>query len=1005
MPRAYLPLAFFAASLLLLLAQAARAHDFSVDPTSPEVLGLRYGSSDVIDQTGGGPIIFASNLGLGSDELDGFSYGKDILRPVALPNFYVSLQFSVSRATLGAGQVVTTQRNLNGAAGDKFNLLILRNGRTIGPFLASDAPNHKLTPGAGSAPGQSEIDGLSFPASSKPAIYYTVARGGVKAASDIHYVADWTQGTAPVVFATAAQLGLVAGDNIDALAVKDGGTIGTLDSADVIYVSLDNTSPTRIARGGQDDVLQVWPAPIAVAVAWNRLDIQNTTNEEIDAITGYDPGPALLALLVGLPAQPFGMLMGDLERAGPNLAYFGIFNNTGYYTEIRPDLSWDTLLVVPTPFGSIFISPWHVKKGGLRPWSRGTGLSSPAGQESLRFYDWSMLGFNESIVVSEGDPIPGLGGTIAGFNRCHDASVGNWNCFSSGIFDGSFVRHWASWCTDPFGAVTASVWATPGLVVDGKTIQSLDRMDGATDPEDPNRLNFYGAAITTTGERVLLHTSVVAGPLGLSWDPLSIVIDASTVFPFAMGPVNSIGPIAAQSAAFHATTTGGQNGIYHYVDGELTRIADTTTPVPGGSGNFSGFFDDVSNDEGAVTFVGTSAGGSGIYTNLTGRLQKIVQVNDVLEGRTVSGVRLERDAAAANMVAFGVRFTDGYEGLMVKALPKTFDTSDATQRAIHVDVELDPEPGILGPDPRALLLGDLGTVRLRGIWSSNGTLGTVTIPGSEVARLLALQFGPSTTGGIGEWVITVDVATGAIVSSVARGTLANGPFDLNADTNGGPWTSPLIPGGIPGTTAGFETNGAGQKLFCSNAFSQIAGAACGAGAFGSPAASTYDAQSGFVHMTGPLTLGNVVLWGFLGDQRWLEAPPTNCAGDTDLDSDGVCDLVDNCVFEPNSGQQNVGGVGPGSALDASGDACQCGDVNADGRVTGLDGTLAKRAALGLAPYPAGVGALPAPNKCDVNGGATGDPVFRCSGLDGTLIQRASLGLPPGVQQACMPALP
>jgi hypothetical protein len=1005
MSRSHLPLAFFAASLLLMLARAARAHDFSVDPTSPEVLQLRYGSSDVIDQTGGGPIIFASNLGLGSDELDGFSYGKDILRPVALPNFYVSLQYSVSRATLGAGQVVTTQRNLNGAAGDKFNLLILRNGRTVGPFLGSDAPNHKLTPGAGSAPGQSEIDGLSFPSGSKPAIYYTVARGGVKAPSDVHYVADWTMATPPVVFATAAQLGLVAGDNIDALAVKDGGTIGALDGADVIYVSLDAASPTRIARGGQDDILQVWPGPIAVVVAFNKLDIQSGLGEEIDAITGYDPGPALLALLVG-PSLGAALPMGDLDRSGSRNAYFGIFNNEGWWTEIRPGLDADPLQSIMKPFGFSFISPWHVLKGFLRPWDRGTGYGSPGG-ESLRYYEWTLANdFIETTVVSEGDLEPGGTFDIDGFFRCGLASVGPWRCFSSGILDASFRVHFASWCDDSTGDWNHAVrWASPGDVVDGKTLQTLVTMDGATDLTNPNVVNFYGNAFTDTGEAVVLHRSATSTPTGPGWGPLGIVIDGDTPVPNDDGSFNYFGKFAANSAAFRARTTTNQDGIYKLENGVLSVIADKSTPVPGGSGLFTSFLDDVSNDDGGVTFVGASSGGNGIYTTLTGRLQKVVQVNDVIEGRTVSSLRLERDAASANQVAFGVRFSDGNDGVIVKELPAPFDTSNATQRAIHVDVEIDPDPSILGPDPRALLLGDLGTVRLRGIWSSNGTTGTIKIPGSEVARLLALQFGPATTGGIGEWVIAVDVATGAILSSVAKGTLTNGPFDLNADTNGGPWTSPLIPGGIPGATAGFETNGAGQKLFCSNAFSQIAGSACGAGAFGSPAATAYDAKSGFVHMTGPLTLGNIVLWGFLGDQRWLEAPPTNCAGDTDLDSDGVCDLVDNCLFEPNSGQQNAGGVGLGSAPDGFGDACQCGDVNADGRVTGLDGTLAKRAALGLAPYPAGVGALPAPNKCDVNGGATGDPVFRCSGLDGTLIQRASLGLPPGVQPVCMPAQP
>jgi hypothetical protein len=110
---------------------------------------------------------------------------------------------------------------------------------------------------------------------------------------------------------------------------------------------------------------------------------------------------------------------------------------------------------------------------------------------------------------------------------------------------------------------------------------------------------------------------------------------------------------------------------------------------------------------------------------------------------------------------------------------------------------------------------------------------------------------------------------------------------------------------------------------------------------------------------------------------------------------------DNCKRQPDMSQADSGGVGPGSAGDGIGDLCQCGDVNDDGFVTGGDGTLVKRAALNLAPYgAAGVAALPAPQKCDVNGGTSGDATHHCSGQDGTLIQRASLGLQPGVSQFC-----
>lgn len=103
-------------------------------------------------------------------------------------------------------------------------------------------------------------------------------------------------------------------------------------------------------------------------------------------------------------------------------------------------------------------------------------------------------------------------------------------------------------------------------------------------------------------------------------------------------------------------------------------------------------------------------------------------------------------------------------------------------------------------------------------------------------------------------------------------------------------------------------------------------------------------------------------------------------------------------------QADIGGVGGASPPDGIGNLCQCGDVSGDGFVTGADGTAVKRAALGLAPYgSAGVAALPAPQKCDVNGGATGDATYHCAGNDGTLIQHASLGLAPGIVQTCVAA--
>ena len=73
----------------------------------------------------------------------------------------------------------------------------------------------------------------------------------------------------------------------------------------------------------------------------------------------------------------------------------------------------------------------------------------------------------------------------------------------------------------------------------------------------------------------------------------------------------------------------------------FTRIVDTNTAIPGGSGNFISFTDSfVSVDKGDVAFgavIGTDSSGfpaSGVYTYISGNLGKVADVNTPLPGGT-----------------------------------------------------------------------------------------------------------------------------------------------------------------------------------------------------------------------------------------------------------------------------------------------------------------------------------------------------------------------------------
>lgn len=112
----------------------------------------------------------------------------------------------------------------------------------------------------------------------------------------------------------------------------------------------------------------------------------------------------------------------------------------------------------------------------------------------------------------------------------------------------------------------------------------------------------------------------------------------------------------------------------------------------------------------------------------------------------------------------------------------------------------------------------------------------------------------------------------------------------------------------------------------------------------------------------------------------------------DQDGDGVEDALDNCPITSNSAQTDSGGLA--SALpDGIGDVCQCGDANGDGWVDEAD-VIALRSFLAGSP-----GALPAPQKCDVGGGAS------CDLEDSVRLLRALEGLPPGIAHVCAVFLP
>ncbi len=114
------------------------------------------------------------------------------------------------------------------------------------------------------------------------------------------------------------------------------------------------------------------------------------------------------------------------------------------------------------------------------------------------------------------------------------------------------------------------------------------------------------------------------------------IADASTAIPGGTGSFidsNFGSPaIYGTNVAFYGKGSSGQQGVYLWSGGALSRVADLTTAIPGGSGNFTNFssYEQFVTSGGAVLFV--ARGTSGIYKKSGGTLSRVVDRSFAVPG-------------------------------------------------------------------------------------------------------------------------------------------------------------------------------------------------------------------------------------------------------------------------------------------------------------------------------------------------------------------------------------
>ena len=114
-----------------------------------------------------------------------------------------------------------------------------------------------------------------------------------------------------------------------------------------------------------------------------------------------------------------------------------------------------------------------------------------------------------------------------------------------------------------------------------------------------------------------------------------------------------------------------QEGIYVAGDSGLRKVADLNTAIPEGIGNFTAlhpvaYYPAV--DNGNIAFLGLgSSSQRGIYIEFGGVLEKVIDLNDMLDGKELSSLEFS-DGLSGNSIAFYASFTDNTKGIFVAEL-------------------------------------------------------------------------------------------------------------------------------------------------------------------------------------------------------------------------------------------------------------------------------------------------------------------------------------------------
>lgn len=272
-------------------------------------------------------------------------------------------------------------------------------------------------------------------------------------------------------------------------------------------------------------------------------------------------------------------------------------------------------------------------------------------------------------IADTATPIPGGAGAFTGFQH----ALG---------YDGKNVAAVATGAGGQEGVYRIAVISPPQV---GSPLRLADTTTAIPDG-DGNFTGFpAGPAISgddvafigngSDGQQGLYRVAVDSPPQ--AGEPRRIA-DTSTPIPEGAGLFTAFGTdldhpvdpaMTGDRVAFVGSGSDGQGGVYSVIlstparTAVPLRVADTSTPIPGGNGKFTGF-GAVGISDTDIAFLGHGDGGqTGIYDMTGGSLRKVIAVGESIQAKRITGLDFSRAGLFGDPVAFQATFEDGTQGI------------------------------------------------------------------------------------------------------------------------------------------------------------------------------------------------------------------------------------------------------------------------------------------------------------------------------------------------------